>query len=185
MIWIGLSPSGSRPGFVVKGTNQDFIDLHRIRISGGRPHDFTPPQILHDLKATWGDSIQLSGYDQFPTTIVPGETIDLILYWKALAPMQTSYTVFVHLLDESRMIQGQVDSIPGKGTLSTTGWVPGEYVRDTYSFQVQGDAPAGTYRLEIGIYDATTGARLPVRLEGSSEVTDHILLPINISVSPK
>ena len=185
MIWIGLSPSGSRPGFVVKGTNQDFIDLHRIRTSGGRPHDFTPPQVLHALKATWGDSIQLLGHDPFPTTIVPGETIDLTLYWKALAPMQTVYTVFVHLLDESRMIQGQVDSIPGKGTLSTTGWVPGEYVRDTYSFQVQGDAPAGTYRLEIGIYNATTGARLPVRLEGSSEVTDHILLPINISVSPK
>jgi 4-amino-4-deoxy-L-arabinose transferase-like glycosyltransferase len=185
LIRIGLSPSGNRPGFLVKGTSQDFIDLHRIRISGGRPHDLTPPQVPHRLQANWGDSIQLLGYDQVPTTIVPGETIDLTLYWKALAPMQTAYTVFVHLLDEAGMIQGQVDSIPGKGTLSTTGWVPGEYLRDTYSFQVQEDSPVGTYRLEIGIYEATTGARLPVRLDGSHESTDHILLPTKISISPK
>jgi len=184
-IRIGLSPSGNRPDFVIKGTNQDFIDLHRIRISGGRPHDFTPPQVPHDLEATWGDSIQLLGYDQFSIAIAPGETIDLTLYWKALAPMQTPYTVFIHLLDDSGMIQGQVDSMPGKGTLSTTGWVPGEYLRDTYSFQVQGDAPVGTYRLEIGIYEVTTGARLPVWLEGGYESTDHILLPIDISISPK
>jgi hypothetical protein len=88
-------------------------------------------------------------------------------------------------LDENGMIRGQVDSVPGEGTLPTTTWIPAEYLRDSYSFEVKEDTPAGSYVLEIGIYDAASGARLPVRLGDDAEETDHILVPGTISVQPQ
>ena len=109
--------------------------------------------------------------------------VSLALYWKALASMETSYTVFVHLLDENGQIRGQADAVPGAGTLPTTGWVPGEYLQDGYTFAVQENAAAGTYQLEIGVYDSATGNRLPVRLDGESTSADHVVIPEDIHVT--
>lgn len=61
--------------------------------------------------------------------------------------------------------------------------MPGEVLTDRYTLQVRQDAPPGEYRLEVGMYDAATGARLPVfdalgkRLPG-----DRVLLDKPITV---
>lgn len=184
-IRIGLSREETGQPLTHRATGQDLADLRQIAVSGGRAHDFTSPQVPNTLKAIWGDSIQLLGYGPLADSYAPGETLSLPLYWKALAPMNTSYTVFVHLLDEQQRIRGQVDSVPGAGTLPTTSWVPDEYLQDNYSFSIQEDAPAGTYHLEIGVYDATSGDRLSVQLEGKPDSADHVLIPVDIDVIPK
>ena len=181
-IRVGLLQPGNGQGFTIKNSDQTFIEMARIDVVGGRSHNLTPLQVPIELKATWGESIRLLGYGPFPTHFGPGEMIELPLYWQALSAMSESYTVFVHLLDENQFIRGQVDSVPGKGTLPTTSWIPGEYLQDTYSFQIKPDTPEGTYHLEIGIYNAKTGNRLPVHFEGHVEVSDHILLPEDVSV---
>ncbi|MGD9029517.1 MAG: hypothetical protein PVG25_06860, partial [Anaerolineae bacterium] len=40
--------------------------------------------------------------------------------------------------------------------------LPGEVVRDVYDIPVRPDAPAGEHRLEVGMYVAQTGTRLPI-----------------------
>jgi hypothetical protein len=182
---VDLSQPDGGGDFSARGAGQAFVDLVRISVGAGRPHDFVAPQVPVELEAAWGEGIRLLGFDPLPRDVSPGETVDLTLYWRALSAMPRSYTVFVHLLDGDRIIRGQVDSVPGRGTLPTTGWVPGEYLRDTYSFQVRPDAPAGPYRIEIGVYDAATGARLPVRVEGRTEPDDHVTLPGDVSVRPR
>jgi hypothetical protein len=38
--------------------------------------------------------------------------------------------------------------------------VPGEFIADTYELSVPRDTPAGTYFIEVGLYDARTGVRV-------------------------
>jgi len=105
----------------------------------------------------------------------PGHAIQLTLYWQALHEMSVSYTVFTHLLDAEEGLWGQMDSIPLRGEAPTTSWVSGEVVTDEYEIVVDTDAPPGEYVIEVGMYDASTGERLPV-YDTSAELEGHRVL---------
>ena len=59
-------------------------------------------------------------------------------------------------------LSGQRDSPPVDGTYPATLWLPGEVVAGTYEVPVRADAAPGEHRLEVGMYVAETGARLPI-----------------------
>jgi hypothetical protein len=118
--------------------------------------------------------VELLGYDLAPNELRSGEAMHLTLYWRALNEMEVSYTVFVHMINKEDRIWGQRDSVPGNGTLPTTGWVKGEIIDDEYEFTVRPDAPPGEYLIEVGMYEAQTSRRLPVL--GSQKPEDRILL---------
>jgi 4-amino-4-deoxy-L-arabinose transferase-like glycosyltransferase len=117
-----------------------------------------------------------------PLLLRPGEALEVTLYWQAQEPLEQSYKVFVHLLGEAynpatgNRLWGQQDSIPGQGTYPTTGWAVGEVVADRYTVTLQANAPPGYYLLEIGLYDATTGERLPVLDATGRPPDDRIVL---------
>ena len=134
------------------------------------------PPIQYPLEVNQGDQVALLGYDLDATELKAGGTLSLTLYWKALAEMDTSYTVFIHLLDAEDKIWGQRDSVPGDGTLPTTGWLPGEVILDQYEVPVQPDAPPGQYVIEIGMYQAEAGERLSVLGEEEQASRDSVLL---------
>ena len=70
-----------------------------------------------------------------------------------------------------------------KGTYPTTGWVEDEVITDEYEIVVQSDAPPGEYQIEVGMYDAATGQRLPIFDEGGTRLPgDRILLDQVITV---
>jgi hypothetical protein len=87
-----------------------------------------------------------------------------------------SYTVFIHLLDADEVIQGWGDSLPGGGTLPTTSWLTGEYLGDRHEIAIKPEAPPGEYLIEVGLYEAIGGARLPVLDEGGQVQGDRVLL---------
>jgi len=153
-------------------------------IVGGRPHRFAMPPIQYPLQARLGESIKFLGYDLSAREVKAGGVLELTLYWQALSEMERSYTVFVHLLDERNQIWGQKDTIPGGGSMLTTGWVEGEVITDRYEIMVMPEAPAGRYLLECGVYLAQTGERLPVFDMAGESLGDRLLLPIEIEVSP-
>ena len=146
----------------------------------GRSRVFQVPPIQHQLSANLGGQVELLGYDLDPNELQAGEAVHLTLYWRALDEMEVSYTVFVHLLDRENRIWGQRDSMPGNGTLPTTGWVEGEVIADEYEFTVSPDAPPGEYLIEVGMYDAQTSRRLLVL--GSQKPEDRILLNVVVVV---
>lgn len=157
--------------------------LQGIEIQG-RPRLFDVPRIGQPQVAQLGDGIRLLGYDLAEDQVQAGQVLHLTLYWQALHESDLSYTVFTHLIDGNLSIWGQRDSLPGGGALPTTGWIAGEVVIDAYEIVVDPDAPAGAYRLEVGMYDAATDQRLPVSDEAGAVLGDHVVLESPVAVIP-
>ncbi|HEM62391.1 MAG TPA: hypothetical protein ENO24_08880 [Chloroflexi bacterium] len=151
------------------------VSLGSIDVSG-RPHRFDTPEIQHPLEARIGDGVLLLGYDLSDEEVMAGDTLHLVLYWQALQEMDVSYTVFTHLLDANERIWGQMDSVPVRGEAPTTSWIPQEVLVDEYDLLVDPEAPPGNYMIKIGMYNSSTGGRLPALVDGRQEEQDRILL---------
>lgn len=138
--------------------------------------------IANRVGAQFGDSIRLVGYDLAETTARPGDTIDLTLYWSSDGDIQSRYKVFTHLLGEvfnagtGNFLWGQADNEPAANTRPTTTWRGAEIIVDEYRLPVAADAPPGTYRIEIGLYDPVTGERLALLSPDGAVVGDHLIL---------
>jgi hypothetical protein len=99
--------------------------------------------------------------------------------------METRYSVFVHLLDEAGQVRGQRDRIPAAGAAPTTGWIAGQIVVDAYEVPLARDAPGGTYRIEVGMYNAQDMTRLQmVDGQGKPLPGDRFLLPEEARLEP-
>lgn len=131
------------------------------------PRQFTEPAVAHPLEATFGDKIKLLGYN----LALKQKNLRLTLIWQALKPIDRSYTVFTHLLDADGKIVAQQDSIPLQGARPTTGWLPGEYITDNYTLELTAGNSVEPNTIEIGLYDATTGARLT-----ANDAKDHLVI---------
>ena len=151
------------------------LDMGKIHVMAVE-REFDVPTIQHPHPANLGGLVEFLGYDLERTGFSPGEVIPLTLYWRALEPMDISYTVFTHLIDEENRIWGQQDNPPREGQHPTTRWVKGEVVTDSYRIPINPDVPSGEYVIEIGLYNAATGDRLPVLDEKGEIVGDRILL---------
>jgi 4-amino-4-deoxy-L-arabinose transferase-like glycosyltransferase len=148
-----------------------------------RPRAFEAPDPAIDLDIIFGQQVKLIGMDLPQSRLKAGETLPLTLYWQALAPLDKNWTVFVHLIDRDGHIITQQDQIPGAGQFPTTGWVPNEYLVDSYQLAVPADiAPDDETYLRIGLYDANDFSHLPV-IEAGQSSNDYIVLeswPISV-----
>jgi hypothetical protein len=120
----------------------------------------SPPQ--HPLAYALGTSIALDGYDLESNRVAPGGKLRLALHWFDVAPVDGNYTVFVHLLDAREKVVAQQDQQPVAGHRPTSAWSKGDQIADSYELDVPVTTPPGTYVVEIGMYNANNGARLPV-----------------------
>ncbi|MGQ9625412.1 MAG: glycosyltransferase family 39 protein [Anaerolineae bacterium] len=148
-----------------------------------RPHSYARPHIEHPIEANFGKEALFLGYDLKETVVRPGEAVHLTLYWQAEGPMSGDYTVFAHLLNGEGRVVAQRDNMPLSGQAPTSTWVKGEIIADTYEIPLGKDVVAGEYRVEIGMYNAMDGKRLPVwDAEGNRLPDDRILLEETITV---
>lgn len=138
--------------------------------------------ISNRVDAAFGDGIRLLGYDVGATTARPGETIPLTMYWSSDGDVRQRYKVFTHLLGEvfnaagGNFLWGQADNEPAANTRPTTTWRGAEVIVDEYAIPIAPDAPPGTYRIEVGLYDPITGQRLPVLGPDGAPAADHVVL---------
>jgi mannosyltransferase len=144
---------------------------------------FTPPQPQMLRQSNLDDRVTLVGADVWSSTVPPGGTLRLTLYWQAMAEMDVPYTVFVHLLDaEGKVVAGH-DAQPRDGVRPTTSWVPGEYISDPHEMSIPPELPPGEYVLEVGMYDASAPGmpRLPVLGEEGQPATDRVIFMVRIN----
>lgn len=96
---------------------------------------------------------RLLGYRVTPRDIIPGETIDVTLYWKALTRTAEPRAVFVHVMSDVGTMIAQRDTYPGLGRYPTTAWEPGTSFADTYRVQIPESAyaPDEGY-IQVGLY---------------------------------
>ena len=141
-----------------------------------RDRTFAAPAPEHVVSANFGDQIMLLGYDVLPSnpqTMRPGQSLNLTFVDRALAPMATDYTIFVHLADDRGKLWGQHDQLAG-GTHPTSMWLAAEVVSTTLTIPIAADAPAGRLTVSTGLYDAASQKRLPVI--GTDPPSDSIAL---------
>jgi hypothetical protein len=164
-----LTPEGEPVG------RADGAPIAGIDIAG-RARVFQEPNPASPRVAQFGDAIRLVGFDLPTTRLKAGEPMSIVLYWQALGTADKPYTVFAHLLDVNGQLIGQRDAQPQDGQAPTDAWQKGEYLTDPYTFEIAPDAPIGAAALEIGFYESTTGARLPVKDETGNPLGDRLLL---------
>jgi len=168
-----LSLDGLEPQTILpSGNDLAFADAQVQAL----PRSTEMPAISQPLNARLSDSIEFLGYDlNAPQPLKPGDPIKLKLYWRALKPVDTSYKVFTHLINPQNEIFGQEDQEPLNGARPTTSWAPGEIFSDAYEFHVAPNASAGTYQIEIGMYNPTDLKRLPTFDANGSPTGDRIV----------
>ena len=119
--------------------------------------DAIPNPIEKELRLTTEGAdvavARLRGYRVAPREVVPGDVVEVTLYWEALAQTQREHVVFVHLLSESGVMVAQRDTYPGLGRYPTSAWRPGAIIADTYRLHLPETAytpDRGT--IQVGLY---------------------------------
>ena len=105
----------------------------------------TPNPILINFE----DEMQLSGFERNPRRILPGDTIDLTLYWQAQQQLEKEYTIFAQVIDDDTTRWASIDLKPSDGTKN---WQPGQIMPLELSLTIDENAPPGLYPLIVGLY---------------------------------
>jgi len=153
----------------------DGLLLGPVEVTRQDPSAARPLDIQHPLAASLADEVLLLGYN-IESGFRPGDGIHLTLFWQVWTEMDRNYTVFTHLVDKEGRFWGQKDNEPADGFYPTGHWKVGEIVRDQYDITISPETPPGTYWIEVGMYLAETGERLPVLGEGVDRAQRVILL---------
>jgi hypothetical protein len=90
---------------------------------------------------------------------LPGHPLRMVLDWRIEEPVNDSLVMYVHMLRDGVELVAQRDAVPGNGLFPVTEWVPGEVVRDQFALLLPPTLPAGTYEVQVGLYDAKTQMR--------------------------
>ena len=138
---------------------------------------YAPPPVLSEadlpgdlqlVHITFGDSIELVGYQMDDAPRVPGENQRVMLYWRALKPMSQDYALAQHLLGRGRREEvGKLDTWPGGGNLPTSQWRPGTLFADPYLLPITTTASAPSLLwLDLKFWDERPENTLPMTTPG-------------------
>jgi len=124
------------------------------------PDDLTAEEI------NWENGLTLRGYSWDATT----QTLSLA--WATTDTLGRSLRLFVHATQGDQIAQVR-DGVPLAGQRPTTGWITGEFIVTTHTFNL----PEGGYELRIGWYDPLTGERIPLTAGGDTRDLLSITIP--------
>ncbi len=127
---------------------------------------FTEVQVGRAPVATMGDKMALLNY-QRQGPLLHGATVRLTLYWQVLQPMESDYTVFVHVIDEQGTIWGQSDAMLVQDERPTSLWEVGDVVEQEHELKIDVEGPRDGYAIQVGVYDQDTRERLRVSTGGT------------------
>jgi 4-amino-4-deoxy-L-arabinose transferase-like glycosyltransferase len=134
------------------------------------------------FRAEFGGEISLLGYDLSSASVAPGEPLYLTLYWQAMGEVTDNYTTFAQVVGPDGTIVAQHDRVTGADVYPTQRWQPEAVIRNEHVMRVAPDAPAGKYRLIVGLYHRQGGlVRLPVTFP--DHATDDAVLLSEIEIS--
>lgn len=145
----------------------------RLAVYGVAP---TPRGQTQTLEARVGGEITLVSYRLDAREARAGDVLTLTLNWRADQTPAARYKVFVHLLDARNRVVAQRDGEPVSDTRITPTWRAGETIADNYGIGIDPATPPGDYRIEVGMYRADSGTRLPLVARDGQAVGDHLIL---------
>jgi hypothetical protein len=130
----------------------------------------------NSVRVNFGDKLALLGYDTDTRTVGPGETINVTLYWQALAPMKLDYSVFMHLTSTGGEIPVKNDSLPYTSPKRTRRWTTGQVMKEVRTLAIPDYVLPGLYDIDLGIFSVDTGDRLPVVAPDGHYISEQMTL---------
>jgi len=126
-----------------------------------------------------------AGLWEKPLTVAVGQPLHLRLTWQVLARPSTSYTIFIHLIDAQGQVHFGHDYTPLGGAFPSYLWFPkwleGQSMVDPYTFVLPEDLPAGSYWLEVGMYEMGSIRRIPQFSADGTMTGDRLILgPVQV-----
>jgi hypothetical protein len=94
----------------------------------------------------------------------PGDALQVRLSWSTGAPLPPNLTIFTHLGRPGQPPQSQADGDAWRGMLPLAAWRPGDLIHEWRTLERPSAWEA--LHLQIGVYDRTTGERLPAVTAG-------------------
>lgn len=96
--------------------------------------------------------------------------------WQTSEPVQDSFIVFTHIVDEQGNLVAQRDSIPGNGLLPLNSWAVGEIITDQFAITPVDALVQGRYQVRVGLYEPNSGLRLRVTSASGDEPADYVVV---------
>ncbi|MGD2205713.1 MAG: glycosyltransferase family 39 protein [Anaerolineae bacterium] len=174
-----LVPVGTPPGdyrLTLRVYRSDDVSVLPVTFEGGgggevtlgsvrvvRPE--TPPPVealpLHSLNPTdVGDRLRLLGYAVHDESVRVGESVDVDLFWQALADPGEDFLPKLQLVAGDDVIVEWVEK-PVAGTYPTAWWQAGDLVRDPHELPIPATVLSGGaegfFDLELGLIRASDG----------------------------
>lgn len=167
---VNLQPDDLDPFFTLYKANREVIQSDLANAEAVEP------------SADFGGAVALVAAKWLSQSTKPGETAELVTYWRVLDPTQagpvvppaftTDAVMFTHVLDESGGILAQRDSLEAP----SWAWHSGDLIVQIHPVTIPADTTPGDYRTLVGIYGRASGKRLPV---GERDAVD--VPPLTIS----
>jgi hypothetical protein len=112
-----------------------------------------PAGMQHATHVRFANGLELIGYDLDDRAPRQGDTLNVRLYWRTLAPQEANLRPFLHLdaITGEQTWANQTKVHPGDKP--TSAWLPGFYVVDDYRLIVPADTPAVVADLSVGLMD--------------------------------
>jgi hypothetical protein len=133
--------------------------------------------VPNPVRQNFGHLIQLAGYDMEARVLKPGQTLNLTLYWQALAPIKANYSVFTHVRGEGEALWARDDAWPQHGEAPTSTWTVGPTIADAHALTLDPATPPGAYDVEVGLYEPTSLDRLQlIAADGRPTDADFLYL---------
>jgi hypothetical protein len=118
---------------------------------------FRPPIAVNQV---FQNELSLLGYDLSTDRITPGQSLQLTLFWQALADVSHDYVIDVQVLDVTGSEVLYWLGRPVRSGYSTDQWQARQLVQDPWRVDVPPDMPPGDYGLGVTLFDASTQAEV-------------------------
>ncbi len=128
------------------------------------PAEFAPGMALLGARLPQGGSV------------VGGEPLPLVLYWRAVREIDSCFKLIVHLADDQDRLFGAFDGVPFGGRHPTRQWRPGEVFADPYQIATPLVDHEVLASIVVSFYDPITGERQPILNARGQVVADRAVL---------
>ncbi len=172
-----VSSTGDR--MTVPGSGVDnILFLRDLEVRPTRPGLFQSERPGVSARADTDGGLRLQGYDLQTS---PGGP-QLRLFWETSGVPTADWVTYIHLHDQLGERVAQFDGAALRGLVGTSEWRAGTLYVDRRKLELPDDLPDGEYLLRIGLFNLTSGERLPLVPRDNSDSFENgqLIVPIRI-----
>jgi arylsulfatase A-like enzyme len=137
-----------------------------------------PPSPKNPARGTFGDAVEVLGWETAKDAYAAGEAVKLTVYFKSVKATQTVFKIEVEaagLLPEGTPAPrpARQERNPADGTFPTSKWRPGEYLKETFTLKLPRDWQATRMRFGLRFLDEK---RQPAVVTGAETAENRVIL---------